>query len=282
VGLKDIEAGTVNFADSEVPATAADIAKVPASAGGLLQVPVDLGGVALSYNIPGVRNGLHLSTSVLTGIFDGSITNWDNSQIAKSSGDSKLPNLKIVPVHRADSSGPGYDLDQYLIDTSPTWVSKVGTKTPSLTWPLASVGLGEQLNSGVADYIHETRGAIGYVSYGYAVQDGFTNAALPNQDGNYVAPSTSSIAAAGSKASNLSATNFSIIYESGANTYPLANFSWTLLDRKQSDATTEADLAQLFNYVIATGQSAATSLGYVPLPADALALAKNTLGELEG
>jgi phosphate transport system substrate-binding protein len=279
VGISDIEQGTVDFGDTEIPMTASDLAK--ATGGTVLQIPVDLGGVAISYNVPGAPKNLKLNGPTLAGIFDGSITNWDAPQIAKASGVSDLPNLPIVPVHRADSSGPGWDLDDYLIKTSPAWVSKIGTSTPSTTWPLATVGVGQQLNTGVATYVKQTSGAVGFVSYGYALQANFANAALKNVSGSFVAPSVKSIALAGSKASKLSATNFSIIDERGARTYPLANFSWTLLYQKQSNQTTGIAVGKLIDYVVTTAQKDATSLGYSPLPANVEKLAVDTLDQLE-
>jgi phosphate transport system substrate-binding protein len=278
VGISDVEQDTVDYGDTEIPMSAADLANAP---GTVLQVPVDLGGVALSYNIPGVATGLKLNGPVLAGIFDGTITNWDSPQIASVSGVSNLPNLAIVPVHRADSSGPGWDLDDYLIKTVPAWVAKIGTTKASKTWPLAKIGVGEQLNSGVATYVSQTHGAIGFVEYGYALQADFTSAAILNTAGSYVAPSAQSIAAAGSQASGLSAAKFSIIDEPGAGTYPLANFSWTLLYQKQSNQAKGIALGKLFDWVVTTGQQYASSLGYSPLPANVVALAVSTLEELE-
>ncbi len=194
VGVSDIQQDTVAFGDSEIPMAAKDLAKAK---GTVLQVPVDLGGVAISYNLPGVKSGLKLTGPTLAGIFEGLITNWDSPQIASVTGDDNLPNLPIVPVHRADSSGPGWDLDEYLIQNSSNWVAKIGTSTPSKTWPLPKVGVGEQLNSGVASYISQTAGAIGFVEYGYALEANFTNAALINKSGDFVAPTQASIALAG-------------------------------------------------------------------------------------
>ena len=278
VGVSDIQQGTVDFGDSEIPMAAKDLAKAK---GTVLQVPVDLGGVAISYNLPGAPKDLKLDGATLAGIFEGTITNWDSKAIAQVSGQENLPDLAIVPVHRADSSEPGWDFDDYLIKTSPAWVAKTGTDKPSKTWPLADVGVGEQLNSGVATYISQTPGAIGYVEYGYALQAGFANAALENAGGTFVAPSETTIAQAGTYAVKLSATNFSIIDNPGPGTYPLANFSWTLLYREQADATKGAALAALFTYVVTTGQAQAAALGYAPLPANVVALAKATLRELE-
>lgn len=279
VGAKDIEGNTVDFADSEIPLASTDLAK--ATAGTILQIPVDLGGVALSYNIPGVSSGLKLDGPTLAGIFDGSITKWNDPRIASVSGDSHLPDLAIVPVHRADSSGPGWDLDDYLLKTAPEWASKIGATKASKTWPLTNVGLGEQLNTGVANYVHQTPGAIGFVEYGYALQAGFTNVAVENEAGSFVAPSLDSILAAGSQASGLSATNFSIIDQPGAASYPLTNFSWTLVYQKQADQAKGQALGKLIDYVVTTGQQQAAQLGYAPLPANVVSLAEQTLAQME-
>ena len=279
VGVTDIQQGTVNFGDSEIPMTASQL--TAATGGTVLQIPVDLGGVAISYNAPGVPANLKLNGPTLAGIFDGSISNWDDPAIAAVSGVTNLPNLAIKAVHRADSSGPGYDLDQYLIDTAPAWVTAIGTSTPSRTWPQASVGIGEQLNTGVATYISQTSGSIGFVEYGYALQNGFVNAAILNSAGSYVAPSEKSIAAAGAQATSLSPTDFNVVNQAGAGTYPIANFSWTLVYQKQSDTATGIALGKLFDWVVTTGQSDAASLGYAPLPANVVTLAQSTILELD-
>ncbi|MGA8016021.1 MAG: phosphate ABC transporter substrate-binding protein PstS [Candidatus Dormiibacterota bacterium] len=278
VGISDIEQEIVDFGDTEIPMAASDLAKAP---GAVLQVPVDLGGVAISYNIPGAPRNLKLDAPTLAGIFDGTITQWNDPRIARVSGDSNLPDLAIVPVHRADSSGPGWDLDDYLILNSPAWVAKIGTSKPSKTWPLATVGIGEQLNTGVASYVHQTVGAIGFVEYGYALQAGFVNAALQNRSGSFVAPSLQSVAAAGAEATTLSASNFSIIDEPGAGSYPLANFSWTLLYQRQPDQLKGIALGKLFDWVVTAGQQQSSALGFAPLPANVAQLAVQTLEQLQ-
>ena len=94
-------------------------------------------------------------------------------------------------------------------------------------------------------------------------------------------PSQSSIAAAGAQATGLSASNFNIVNGPGAGTYPLANFSWTLIYQKQSNATLGVVLGKLLDWVTTTGQQQAAALGYSPLPANVVALAHQTLLELE-
>lgn len=278
VGVRDTEQGTVDFGDSEIPMSRADLVKAK---GKILQVPVDLGGVAISYNIPGLRGGLKLDGPTLAQIFEGTITNWDAPAIARTTGIRNLPDLPIVAVHRADSSGPGWDVDSYLIATAPGWASKIGTTTASKTWPLSNVGVGQQLNSGVATYIKQTPGAIGYVEYGYALEAGFTNAALKNQAGAYVSPSERSIAQAGAHAAALSWQHYSIINEPGASTYPLANFSWALLYQRRADQAKGIVLGKLLDYVVTTGQREAARLGFAPLPENAVQVARSTLYKLE-
>jgi phosphate transport system substrate-binding protein len=278
VGVTDIQQNTVNFGDSEIPIA------TPASGtgGNILQVPVDLGGVALSYNLPGVSGGLKLDGPTLAGIFLGTIKTWNDPAIGALNPGVSLPSTAIVPVHRADSSGPGYDLDQYLIDTGGSaWTSSAAGTTPSTKWPLPKIGVGEQLNTGVAGFIQQTPGAIGYVEYAYSLQAGFTNAAIKNSAGSYVKPSQTSIAAAGAASSGLSASNFNIVNGAGSGTYPLANFSWTLIYQKQSNTTLGVVLGKLLDWVTTTGQQQAAALGYSPLPANVVALAHQTLLTLE-
>jgi phosphate transport system substrate-binding protein len=278
VGVSDIQKQTVDFGDTEIPMSAKDLARAK---GTVLQVPVDLGGVAISYNVPGAPKDLKLDGPTLAGIFDGTITNWGSKVIAQESGVNDLPNLPIIPVHRSDNSGPGWDLDAYLIRTSPQWASTIKTIKPSKAWPVM-LGVGEDLNSGVATYISQTAGAIGYVEYGYALKAGFTNAAIKNAAGNYIIPSEPSLVKAGLNASKLSSTNFSIIGSGGATTYPIANFSWALLYQKQSSAAKGEAARALFQYVVTKGQGQASALGYAPLPTNVQQLALSTLGRLEG
>ena len=131
-----------------------------------------------------------------------------------------LPNENIVPVFRSDTSGPGYDLDQYLIDTVPTWTGAIGTtaRLDHVAHAGRATGTpGQQLNAGVATYIQQTEGAIGYVEYSYALEANFTNAALHEpRAAAYVAPVGQHYRRRRcDQASALSSTNFNIVYAAG-------------------------------------------------------------------
>ena len=53
---------------------------------------------------------------------------------------------------------------------------------------------------------------------------------------------------------------------SGADSYPIATFSWILLRKNYSNAETAEAIRRLFQWSLQDGQRYASELGYVPLP----------------
>ena len=263
-GITAFEAGTVNFAASDVPMAASDLAKVPASAGPVIQVPDILGGVSISYNIPGVTNRLRLDGPTLAGIFDGTITTWNASQITALNPGVSLPSNAIVPVVRADSSGTTYIFSDYLKSANPTTWTLGSSKT--IAWPSSAVQ--SPKNSGVAASIKSTPYSIGYVELAYAIQNNFTYASVKNAAGVFVTPTLASVAADADQKVNVSPTDFSIVNEPGAASYPISGYSWAILLQKQTSATTGAQAVKVLDWTTHTGggQDQAASLSYVPLP----------------
>ena len=51
----------------------------------------------------------------------------------------------------------------------------------------------------------------------------------------------------------------------GAESYPIASFTWMLFYKKQEAAKAEA-LRKLVEYGLTTGQKLSDSMGYIPLP----------------
>ncbi len=263
-GITAFEAGTVNFAASDVPMAASDLAKVPASAGPVIQVPDILGGVSISYNIPGVTNRLRLDGPTLAGIFDGTITTWNASQITALNPGVSLPSNAIVPVVRADSSGTTYIFSDYLKSANPTTWTLGTSKT--IAWPSSAVQ--SPKNSGVAASIKSTPYSIGYVELAYAIQNNFTYASVKNAAGAFVTPTLASVAADADQKTSVSPTDFSIVNEPGAASYPISGYSWAILLQKQTSATTGAQAVKVLDWTTHTGggQDLAASLSYVPLP----------------
>lgn len=274
-GIAQFQADTVNFGASDVPMTAAELAGV--KGGTTLQVPVDLGGEAISYNLTGVKKGLKLTGPVLADIYLGTITRWNAPQIASLNPGVHLPNEAITVIHRSDGSGTSYIFSDYLSSVSPTWATKIG---PNLlpAWP---VGLGGKGNEGVAGLVHQTPGAIGYVELAYAIQNNFTYAKMKNASGKYVLPSFKTVAADAAEKPSITSTDFSIVNQVGAESYPISGYSWALVYANQKSAPDAIAVARLLDWTThGPGQSQAKALDYVPLPHNIQTLARNTIKEI--
>ena len=263
-GITAFQAGTVAFAASDVPMGASDLAKVPATSGPVVQIPDILGGVTVSYNLPGVSDRLKLDGPTLAGIFDGSITKWNAPQITATNPGVTLPSNAIVPEVRADSSGTTYIFSDYLTAANPTAWTLGASKT--IAWPSSAVQ--SPKTSGVAASIKSTPYSIGYVELSYAIQNKFTYAAIKNSAGNFVVPTRASGAADADQKTGVSATDFSIVNQAGAASYPISGYSWAILLQKQTSATTGAQVVKVLDWTTHTGggQDLAAGLGYVALP----------------
>ena len=263
-GITAFEAGTVAFAASDVPMGTADLAKVPAASGPVVQVPDILGGVAVAYNLPGVSPRIKLDGPTLAGIFAGTITTWNASQITALNPGVTLPSNAIVPEVRADSSGTTYIFTDYLKSANPTaWT--LGT-SKTIAWPAAAVQTPK--NSGVAASIQSTPYSIGYIELSYAIKNKFSYAAVKNSSGSFVVPSLSTVAADADQKTGVSSTDFSIVNQAGATSYPISGYSWAILLQKQTSDTTGAQVVKVLDWTTHTGggQDLAAGLGYVALP----------------
>lgn len=274
-GIAQFQASTVNFGASDVPMSATEVAA--AKGGTVLQIPVALGGEAISYNVSGVAKGLKMTGSVLADIYLGKVTSWNSPEIASLNPGVKLPNEKITVIHRSDGSGTTYIFTDYLNTVSPAWASGPG-KGKSVNWP---VGLGGKGNEGVAGLVSQTPGAIGYVELAYALQNNFTFCQMQNADGTYLYPSLQTVAADAAQKPNVTAQDFSIVDEHGANSYPISGYSWGLVYAGQSSASTGEALAKVLDWMThAPGQAQAQAIDYVPLPANIQQLARQTIMQI--
>jgi phosphate transport system substrate-binding protein len=270
-GIQQFIKGTVDFGASDVPMGAADIT----SAGGpdsLTQIPATLGVIAIAYNLSGVTK-LQLDGATLANIFLGHIKKWNDPAIGALNAGVTLPNTDIQVVHRSDSSGTSYHFTDYLGKVSDEWKTKVGVGK-AVSWP---AGIGGSGNQGVAQAVTSTAGAIGYVELAYVVQTNMTQAYLKNKDGNFVQASVAGATAAAGQNTSVSPTNFSITDEPGADTYPIAAFSWLIVKTSYSDANKGKAVVYMLKWLVTDGQTIGASLQYAPLPSSVQSLAEANL-----
>jgi phosphate transport system substrate-binding protein len=272
-GRTDLAAGTVNFAGSDSTIPAAEQAGFKGKT--VLYFPVVIGPITLSYNLSGVSK-LQLSAPVIAGLFDGQIKTWNDPAVKADNPGVTLPSTPVVLAVRSDSSGTTANFSKFLVEAAGSaWT--LGTSS-TIKWPAtAHAGSG---NSGVAQTIKSTPGAIGYVDYATAKASSLTYASVKNKDGNYVAPSDSAASAAASQASVAPDLTFSAVWAAGATSYPITYQSWDLVYQTQSDANTAKMLQAYIGYLLGDGQKLLSQLGYAPLPANIDQMAQAQLSKI--
>ena len=263
----------VDFGASDAAMTDEQMAQVPA---GARLLPMTAGAVAIAYNIPKFDGDLKLSRAALAGIFEGSIKNWDDPQIAKANPGVHLPKLTIVTVVRQESSGTTYAFSKHLDAISESWRAHFGPASV-INWPGNAIRA--KGNEGVASTIEKAEGSIGYVGYEFARQLGLKTALVENKSGKFVAPSPESAAAALASVQMPGNLRVFVPDPEGGESYPIVTMSWILLYDSYPDPKKAGMVKDLFAWCLGEGQSEAKNLGYVPLPAS---VSSKSLESLQG
>ncbi len=227
---------------------------------GILNIPLAISAQSINYNLPGL-NGHHLvfSGPVLADIYSGTITNWDSPAIAKLNPGVKLPNHKIIPVHRTDGSGDTFIFSQYLSFSTPEWNSKVGYGT-SISWPAVQGGLGAQGNPGMVEALKGNKFSIAYVGVSFTKQIDAAKlgtAKLVNRAGKALLPTASTISAAAAALGDKTPADerISLVFAPGANSYPIINYEYAIVNKKQPNKATADAVKTLLTWASNEGNS---------------------------
>ncbi|HTX19736.1 MAG TPA: phosphate ABC transporter substrate-binding protein PstS [Bacteroidota bacterium] len=264
-GIKQVTEGTVDFGASDAFLSEDQMKAIKEKQGtDIIHIPTVMGAVVISYNLPAVGKGLHISPDVLAGIYLGDITKWNDPKLAAINPGKNLPDQAIIVAHRSDGSGTTNIFTDYLVKVSKAWADKVGKGT-SVNWP---VGLGGKGNEGVAGLIKQSEGAMGYVELAYAVQNNLPYAELQNKAGKFVEASFASVSAAASGAAkNMPADLRVMITDApGKDSYPICGFTWLLIYKNMPDKEKAKEIKSFVKWAMTEGQSYATDLYYAPLP----------------
>jgi phosphate transport system substrate-binding protein len=258
-GIKQFTSGLVDFGASDMPMTDDALA---ASKVKLVHIPTVLGAVVPIFNVPGVSD-VKFSGDVLADIFLGKINNWNDPRVAKDNPGVKLPDQKIIVVHRSDGSGTTFILTDYFSKVSNEWANGPGKGT-SPAWP---VGVGGKGNEGVAGMVRQLPGAVGYVELIYALQNKISFGEVKNAAGNWERASIEGVTEAGSNVKVIPADyRVSITNAPGANAYPISSFTYLLIPVHSPDAAKAKVLKDLLSWIVNSGESEVSNLSYAPLP----------------
>lgn len=259
-GIAQIKGGTVDFGSSDAPLPPEELAQA-----GLGQFPSAIGGVVPVVNIPGIEAGkLRFTGPVLADIFLGKLTRWNDPAIVALNEGVALPDLRITVVRRSDGSGTTFNFVNYLSKVSPEWKDKVGEGT-TVVWP---TGIGGKGNEGVAAYVKQIKGGIGYVELSYALQSKMSYAGMQNKAGKWVLPGPESFQAAAASADWANARDFYLVMTDapGDASWPIAATNFILMHKVPKDAARSKSVTDFFSWVYVSGREQAEALHYVPLP----------------
>ncbi|VCU71393.1 Phosphate-binding protein PstS precursor [Pigmentiphaga humi] len=259
-GQKQIIAKTVDFGASDDPMSGEDLAK-----NGLVQFPAVIGGIVPVVNLQGIQPGqLKFTGSLLADIYLGKVKKWNDEAIAKLNPGVSLPAADIIVVHRSDGSGTTFGWTNYLSKVSADWKSTVG-EGKAVKWPAGQGGKG---NEGVANYVKQFAGAIGYVEYAYAKQNKLSHGQVQNKDGKFVQPEEAAFAAAAANADWKSAPGMGVILndEPGEKSWPITSATFILMHKSQDKPTQGAEVLKFFDWAFKNGKKSASDLDYVALP----------------
>ena len=222
-------------------------------------IPTVAAPITVSYNLEGVE-GLQLGQETLAGIFQGDITTWNDEAIAADNPDATLPDTDITIAHRADGSGTTSNFTTFLDEATDTWTLGAGD---TVEWP--SNSLAGEKNTGVAQIIQETDGAIGYVDLADATESGLVTAAIENADGSFVQPSLEGTTAGLEGAVVNDDLSYNPLNAAGPEAYPITAPTYILI-RTDYDAETGAMVKEFLTWLLTDGQALAAENNFAALP----------------
>ncbi|MCX5812088.1 MAG: phosphate ABC transporter substrate-binding protein PstS [Proteobacteria bacterium] len=265
-GINQLVKKTVDFGGTDAFMTDKELKEAGAP---VLHIPICLGAVVVIYNLPG-NPKLNFTPDVLADIFLGKITKWNDPRITAVNKDVNIPTLAISVVHRADGSGTTYIFSEYLSKASNDWKEKIGTGK-SLNWPQGQIG--QKGNPGVAGYVKQTPGSVGYVELLYALQNKMSYGNIKNKSGKFVEPTTK----AESNAANVKIpddTNVSLTDSEAKDGYPISGFTWLIFYKEQNYGGRTKEkaetLSKLLVWMVTDGQKYVEPLQYSALTKEAI------------
>jgi phosphate transport system substrate-binding protein len=280
-GISSAAGGTADIGASDAYLSPADVTKYPT----LENIPLAISAQMINYNLPGFKGTLKLNGTVLAQMYQGKITSWNDPAIAKLNPGVTLPDVKVIPLHRSDSSGDTFLFTTYLSKQDAAWSSSVGYNT-SVAWPSVASELAFKGNSGMVTGCKDNPGCVAYIGISYKAKTtaaGLGEAEVANGAGQYEVPDSATIAAAAASFSTIPTDGTISLINSGASgAYPIINYEYAIVNSSQSNAATAQDVKALLYWVITAGNSGKylSQVGFQPLPSAALTVSEALIGKI--
>jgi len=281
-GVSQFNAGQVNFAgsDSALDPTKGEVAAAQKTCGSTpLDLPMVIGPIALGFKLKGVDK-LVLTSDLITKIFTGKITKWNDPAIAGKNSGVTLPSTNISVIYRSDASGTTANFEHYLAATDPTDFTAEPAKDNANK---VFKGQGKAGSQGVASAIGATEGSIGYVEYSFAVNASLSTVSIDTGSGPVpVSKDTASKALEDAQVVGTGDDlSLKINYATKApGAYPIVLATYEIVCTKYKDAAIGTFVKNFLTYTSTDGQSLLAGLGYAPLPTSLQAKVKASVAKI--
>ena len=270
-GISDFLAGKTDFAGSDLPLAADQYAAAKQRCGSdAWNLPVVFGPLAITYNLYNV-DFLVLDANTLAGIFNGSITRWDDPAITALN--SSMPPEDIHVIYRSDKSGSTANFQAYLqAAASGAWTQGTGKEFKGGT------GTGAKGNDGTSSAVKNTEGAITYNELSFAMEEGLYAAEIktpasrksrrPVRIGTDSVGKTIAGAKIVGKGNDLVLDLSSFYNPSQDDVYPIVMATYEIVCSKYPDPQVGQAVKAALQATLGPGQIDLDKHGYIPLPPD--------------
>jgi phosphate transport system substrate-binding protein len=262
-GIQVILDRRADFGCTDAPMTEEQLARARTAGGEVVHIPLVLGAVVPAYNLAEVKEPLRFSGPVLADIFLEKIKKWNDEALKKLNPSLTLPDKDIRVVHRRDGSGTTDIWTDYLSKVSPEWRAGPG-RGLEVKWP---TGEAESGNSGMAGYIKQNAGSLGYVELSSAHHNDLAFGLVENHEREFVKGSLESVTVAAHNALQHIPDDlrYSLTDAPGKGSYPISGTTWAIVYVNQPSGKGR-DLVGFLEWVIEHGQESAEALSYARLP----------------
>jgi phosphate transport system substrate-binding protein len=254
-GRTDFANGVVQFAGTDAPYAAGAAPSKPFD-----YIPTIVSPVTVSYNLSGVKS-LQLSADTIAGLFNGTITTWNDPAVKADNPKANLPSTKVTIARRSDSSGTTQNFTTYLQAASTKWSLGAGA---TVNWPASSVG--GNGSTAVATNVKNTDGAVGYVDFSDAKAAGLKFASVKNSSGQFIAPSVKSATQALVGVKPNADLTYSPLNTKNKAGYPITSPTYLLVSSTQSDAAVGNALKAFLTYIEDNSNKLGPAVDYAPIP----------------
>jgi phosphate transport system substrate-binding protein len=230
-------------------------------------LPAVFGPLAITYNLDGVDD-LVLDGTAIAKIFNGTIEEWDDGEIAALNPGADLPNEKINVIYRSDESGTTDNFQLYLDSVAGDDWGKGAGKTF-----VGGVGEGAKGNEQTSAAVARDANTITYNEWSFAKQRDLQIAQVVNSGGGEPVELTAESAGRAIENAEIKGEgndlvlDLDTVYGAEADgAYPIVLATYEIVCSEYADEQTSQAVKSFLQVAVTDGQEGLEENGYIPVP----------------